>query len=84
MLTDLRSDPDRDIQRKLGQLLLLCTELCTLKGFDAELVLHQSADRMKNTLVSAEKKAIHDGKSLEHLTFGELGVYLNHVKDEIE
>ncbi len=67
-----------------GRLLLLCSELCCAADVDGELMLHRAADKLKKQLKSAEKKIISDGKSLEDLTFGELGVYLNHVEDEIE
>ena len=73
------ADPDA-----LGRLLLLCSELCFILGSDSELILHQAADRLKNRLKNADKDVKKDGKSLEHLTFEELGVYLNHVEDEIE
>ena len=68
----------------LGRLLLLCSELCFILGSDSELILHQAVDRMKSRLKSVDKEAKNDGKSLEHLTFEELGVYLSHVEDEIE
>ena len=67
-----------------GRLLLLCAELCFILGVDSELILHQAADRLKQRMKSVEKAAKKDGKSLELLTFEELGVYLNHVEDEIE
>ena len=69
---------------KTGQLLLLCTELCYILGCDGEVVLRQAADQLKSRLKSAEKAIKNDGKSLEGLTFDELGVYLNHVEGEIE
>ena len=68
----------------LGRLLLLCSELCFILGSDSELILHQAVDRLKRRLKNVEKEAKNDGKSLEHLTFEELGVYLSHVEDEIE
>ena len=84
LVSSLRSAsllPDSD---SYGRLLLLCSELCFTSDIDGELILHQAADKLKKRLISAEKKINNDGKSLEHLTFGELGVYLNHVEDEIE
>lgn len=68
----------------LGRLLLLCSELCFIFGSDSELILHEAADHLKCSIKKADKEIKKDGKSLEHLTFEELGVYLNHVKDEIE
>ena len=68
----------------LGRLLLLCTEICCLYGYDSELILHQAAERIKCRLQAAEKQIVRDGKSMEHLTFEELGVYLNHVEGETE
>ena len=41
-------------------------------------------DIEKYFLKSAEKLIIRDGKSLDDLTFDELGVYLKHVEGEIE
>ena len=68
----------------LGRLLILCSELCFILGSDSELILHQAVDRLKSRLKNVDKEAKNDGKSLEHLTFEELGVYLSHVEDEIE
>ena len=68
----------------LGRLLFLCTELCSHYDLDGELLLRQAADRLKRILPCAEKQIINDGKSLESLTFDELGVYLKHVEGEIE
>ena len=68
----------------IGRLFLLLSELCCLCGYDGEILLRQSADRLKQHLIRAEKRLKQDGKSLEHLTFHELGVYLEHVEDEIE
>ena len=68
----------------LGRLLLLCSELCFALGSDSELVLHQAVDRLKYRLKKVDEVVKNDGKSLEHLTFEELGVYLKHVEDEIE
>ena len=68
----------------LSRLLLLCAELCYILGLDAELILHQAADRMKSRMKKAENMVKSEGKSLEHLTFEELRVYLNHVEGEIE
>ena len=72
---------DSDI---LGRLLFLCSELCFILGTDSEMILHQTVDHLKNRLQRVDKEAKDKGKSLEHLTFEELGVYLNHVEDEIE
>ena len=71
-------------EESLSRLLLLCTELCYRSGFDSELILHRAADRLRNRIKAAEKQIIRDGKSLEHLTFRELGVYLQYVEGEIE
>lgn len=68
----------------LGYLLFLCSELCFAAGVDGELILHKTVDRLKSRLKTVEKSINREGKSLEHLTFRELGVYLNHVKGEIE
>ncbi|MBR3332833.1 MAG: MazG family protein [Clostridia bacterium] len=80
----LRNDSVPGDADLLGRLLLLCSELCFIFGEDSELILHQAVDRLKNRLKSVDQEVKNDGKSLEHLTFEELGVYLNHVEDEIE
>lgn len=83
-LDAIRRDPDSATDRALGRLLLLCTELCFVRGADSELILRQSADRLKERLKEAEKNIVNDGKSLECLTFDELCVYLRYVEGEIE
>ena len=80
----LASDSSGITPDQLGTLLLLCTELCFAENADGELILHKSVDRLKKRLKTAEKSIIRDGKSLERLTFRELGVYLKHVEGEIE
>ena len=84
LINDLRDHSDEIKTENLGHLLLLCSELCFIKGYDSELILHQTADQLKSKLKTAEKMIIQDGKSLEYLTFEELGVYLKYVEDEIE
>ena len=80
----IRRDPDNVSDSALGRLLLLCTELCFVRGADSELVLRQAADHLKERLKKAEKIIAKDGKSLECLTFDELCVYLRYVEGEIE
>ena len=80
----LIADPSRINRHVLGYYLLLCTELCYVEEQDSELLLHQAADRLKALLKEAANKTNKSGISLEHLTFDDLGVYLEHVKDEIE
>lgn len=77
-------DPDRTAESVPGVLLLLCVELCNALGYDSEILLHRSVDQFRDCLKSAEKLIIRDGKSLDDLTFDELGVYLKHVEGEIE
>lgn len=84
LVSGMASGSVDDAENKTGRLLLLCSELCCILGSDGELVLHQAVDHLKSRLKSAEKEINNDGKSLEHLTFDELGVYLNHVEGEIE
>ena len=91
ILSDLRSLADSFLSGSvpadedgLGRLLLLCAEYCSHSGIDSELVLHRSVDHLKERLKTVEKALIRDGKSLEHLTFDEVRVYLKHVEDEIE
>ncbi len=67
-----------------GSLLLLCCELCYRSGLDSEVILHQTVDHLKSCLSKAETRLLQDGKSLEHLTFEELCVYLKYVEGEIE
>ena len=68
----------------LSGLLLLCSEICHVLNLDSELLLHQVVDRIKKSLKDIQSSRLHDGKSLEHLTFRELCVYLKHVEGEIE
>ena len=68
----------------LGLLLLWCTELCRCSGFDSELILRQTADKLIDKLKDSENKLNIDGKSLNRLTFDQLSVYLSHVEDGIE
>ena len=82
--SSLRSGTVPAGEDQLGRLLYLCDELCFICGKDSELILHESVDRLKSRLKNMENAVKHDGKSLEHLTFDELGVYLNHVEGEIE
>ena len=84
LVSELLADPDQACDENLGRLLLLCSELCYAKEADSELILHNAAEHFKLRLRSVENALIRDGKSLEHLTFEELGVYLNHVEGEIE
>lgn len=71
-------------ETELGVLLLLCVELCSQAGIDGELALHLTVDRLKHRIRENEKIIIKGGKSFEHLTFDELGVYLQYVEGEIE
>ena len=75
---------DSPDERECGRFLFLCAEYCSLLGFDSEIALRRFVDHFRKRLKSAEKLIIKDGKSLEHLTFEELGVYLKHVEGEIE
>ncbi len=80
----LATDRGKTGEEALGVLLLLCAVLCFLEDVDSELALHRAADRLRSLVVSSEKSMKKQGKSLEHLTFDELRVYLKHVKGEIE
>ncbi len=84
LASSLRCGSVPDHSDLLGRLLLLCSEVCFILGYDSELILHQAADRLKYRLKIVDKEVKNDGNSLEHLTFEELGVYLSHVEDEIE
>ena len=74
----------RNPEESAGLLLLLASELCFRLGLDAELLLHQAADRLKERMKEEEICGKKCGKSIESLTFSELGVYLKHVEGEIE
>ena len=91
ILSDIRqiadhfaAEPDHIAETDIGRFLLLCSELCCSLHVDGELVLHQAVDSLKNKLRQVESRLHNDGKSLEHLTFSELGVYLQCVEGEIE
>ena len=79
-------DPDspHTIQKSMEHILIFCCELCLNHNIDPELILHHAVDSFKTRLKTAEKMMKNDGKTIEHLTFEELGVYLNHVEGEIE
>ncbi|MBR2853203.1 MAG: hypothetical protein IKE81_02665, partial [Clostridia bacterium] len=68
----------------MGRLLFLVAELCFSLNLDGELLLHDAVVRVRDRVQAAEKQMINDGKSIERLTFAELGVYLNHVEGESE
>ena len=68
----------------MGRLLFLVAELCFYLNLDGELLLHDAVLRVRDRVQAAEKQMINDGKSIERLTFAELGVYLNHVEGESE
>lgn len=70
--------------RVMGKLLFLCTYLCHVGNFDAEIVLHKTVDRFKKSFAALENNGFFKEKSPESLTFSELCVYLNHVEEEIE
>lgn len=83
-LNRIISDPEHTDEAVPGTLLMLCVELCNALGYDSEVLLHHTVNRFRDRLHEAEKLIATDGKSLEHLTFDELGVYLEHVEGEIE
>lgn len=78
------SDSTHTMEKTIGHILFCCCELCLNHNIDPELILHQSVDSLKNKLKTMEKKMKNDGKTIEHLTFEELGVYLKYVEGEIE
>ena len=79
----LHSDEDKS-KRLLGILLLLCAELCCNLKTDSEMSLHEAVDRLKGRMKEAYSDRNNNGKSFKHLTFDELGVYLQYVEGEIE
>ena len=84
VISHLESGTGHSSESDLGELLLLCAQICSSMGYDGEILLHQSVDIWKAKLKKLETRIMQDGKSLEDLTFDELGVYLEHVEDEIE
>lgn len=79
-----KSGSENSIQSALGLLLFLCAELCSAYNTDSEFILHQTVDSWIKRLRKLDKDLQDHGKSLEHLTFHELGVYLQYVEGEIE
>ncbi len=79
----LHSDEDKS-KRLLGILLMLCAELCCTLKTDSEMSLHEAVDRLKDRMKEAYSDRNNNGKSFKHLTFDELGVYLQYVEGEIE
>ena len=71
-LEHFASEPD---ESRMGRLLFCYAELCYSLNLDGELILHRSVTNLKKHLQAAEKQAMSDGKSIESLTFDELGVY---------
>lgn len=84
LLDQMQSGGDTGDEKLLGSLLLRVTELCQSRGADGEMLLHEAADRLKEGIRKAETLIKNDGKSIESLTFRELGVYLSHVEGVIE
>ena len=82
-LERINSDPSQS-KRFLGILLLLISELCCNMKVDSEMILHETLDGLKEKLKHAGTDANNNGKSFKHLTFSELGVYLQYVEGEIE
>ena len=80
-LDDFAAAPD---ENKMGRILFLYAELCYSLNLDGELILHKTVADLKRRVQAAGKQAVNDGKSIESLTFADLGVYLNHVEGEIE
>ena len=79
-LDELALEPD---EGKIGSLLFLYAELCYSLNLDSELILHRSVTDLKRRLQAVGKQVENDGKSIESLTFDELGVYFKYVKGEI-
>lgn len=77
-------DSMHTMEETIGHILFCCCELCLNHDIDPELILHQTVDSLKKRLKSLEKQMKNDGKTIEHLTFEELGVYLKYVEGEIE
>lgn len=65
----------------MGDLLFLCSLLCHLCGYDAEIILHKTVDRFKERFAAMEKDLLSEGKLPESLTFSDLRVYLDHTEE---
>lgn len=65
---------------QMARLLLLCTELCFREDQDAEILLHQEVEQMRETIQLVEKKIQAEGKSPERMTPEQLCVYLQNDK----
>ena len=74
----------QSLEKTISRMLICCCELGLNHNIDPELILHQAIDSRKQKLKKLEKMIKNDGKAIEHLTFEELGVYLNYVEGEIE
>ena len=79
----LHSEQDKS-NRFLGIILMLVSELCCNMKVDSEMVLHETTDRLKELLKNTGNGVNNNVKSFKHLTFSELGVYLQYVEGEIE
>jgi len=70
---------DQPSEQELGQLLILTCQLCRLSGLDAEILLHETADRFKSAFKTMENAVLADGRNLESLSFDELNDYWSKV-----
>jgi len=80
----IRSESFSSGSRDIGKILWYCCELSLNHHADPELLLHNTVDSVKKAVKKIDSMLKNDGKTLEHLTFEELGVYLNYVEGEIE
>ena len=62
-------------EKRIADLLLCCAEWAFRHGLDCEIILHQAIQRVIRTVLLLEKEDKDTGKSLESLTFNDLGVY---------
>ena len=62
-------------EEELGRLLILACQLCRLSGLDAEILLHETADRFKAAFKAMERAVLADGLNPESLTFSQMREY---------
>ena len=53
---NIGNSSEKNSESELGQLLLLCSELCVISDLDGELILHQEVDRLKSSLKQSEQE----------------------------
>ena len=78
-LTDLaerlaKENDKSEQERLLAELLICCTELANRLGADCEVLLHQTAKKMIQSVLRCEKDGKDISKCPEGLTFNDFGI----------